>query len=374
MSTPAQQRLRAMVEAESEPNRHTTPPDYGMLAHLADAWQELWLDLVTYGGGSATVRALVASIRDPWATDTLGRYVVTPQNDLLLREAATWALGRLPGQAPDERLLELIDGPSALRITALRTIARRDTDFGRAVLDLELDPAGLDPVAGAVALAETGHVDAVRLLIEGLQDGPEPRAAEALGRLGVRAAAAGLEAMVRDESTMLREVAVTALGELGCPRTWPSLIGCLDDEQYEVSLAAWQALERASGLDPMHLLSIENRNQFTAVADGWWREHRDAFDGELRYRDGRPWTAELAIDDLVAARSQTLRPEAVYGLQCALEVALGERFALDPFDLSPTAFDEHLHAVRRAAALRSARPGAWRWLGEPLSDPHRWPS
>jgi hypothetical protein len=155
---------------------------------------------------------------------------------------------------------------------------------------------------------------------------------------------------------------------------WPTLIGCLDDEQHEVSLAAWQALERSSGLDPMPLLSIENRHHFAAAVESWWREQRDAFDGELRYRHGQSWTPALAIDDLVAVREQRLRPEMVYGLLCALEVAVGERFALDPFDLSPTNFDEHLLAPRRAAARHAAPAGTWLWLGEALADPHRWPS
>lgn len=373
MSTPAQSRLYAMVAAEADAVA-AVPPDYSMLAHLADAWHELRSDLVTIGGGSAVVRAIVAGIRDPWALDTLIRLAVGPRNDLLLREAAVWSLGRLPGQPAEEALLQLIDSSGPVRTTALRAIARRDTDWGRAVLDLELDPDGLDPVGGAIALAEQGHVDALRLLLQALREAGDPRAAEALARLGVRAAAPGLEALARSADDAAREAAVTALGELGCPRSWPSLVGSLDDPHDDVSLAAWQALERSSGLSPMHLLTIENRHRFAEVAHGWWREHRDAFDGELRYREGRPWTPREAVDELAALRAARLQPETVYGLQCAVEVSLGERLSLDPFELSPSLFEAGWHEASRAAAQPRVAPGVWRWWGEAVDDPPRWPS
>ncbi len=373
MSTPAQVRLHAMVVAEAEAAPAVTRPDYDLLAHLADAWYELQADFVSIGGGSATVRALVAGLRDPWALDALAGLAIRPQNDLLLREAAAWALGRMPGQPAEEALLQVIESSGPVRTTALRAIARRDSAWGRAVLDLELDPDGLDPVGGAIALAEHGHIDAVRLLLEALRDEADPRAAEALARLGVRAAAPALEAMVRSPDDGLREAAVQALGELGCPRTWPSLIGSVDDPQEDVSTAAWQALERASGLSPRELLTLEHRGRFTAVAQGWWQAHREAFDGELRYRHGRPWTPAAALDELAAARLARLQPELLYGVQCAVEVAVGERFGLDPFELRPSLFEAGLLAARQAAAQTVVAPGRWRWWGEAVDDPPRWP-
>jgi len=373
MSSPARQRLQTMVAAEAEAVT-PVPPDYDMLAHLADAWYELRHDLLELGGGSAIVRAIVGGIRDPFALDTLMGLATGAQNDLLLREAASWALVRMPGQAAEEALLQLIEASGPVRTTALRAIARRDTDWGRAVLDLELDPDGLDPVGGAIALAEHGHVDAVRLLLEAVQEGDDSRAAETLARLGVRSAAPALEALIRHQEDYLREAAVQALGELGCPRTWPSLVGSLDDPSDEISLAAWQALERCSGLSPMHLLTLENRPRFTAVAHEWWQEQRDAFDGELRYRQGRPWSPVDLLDELAAVRRERLQPERLYALQCAAEVAVGERFGLDPFELSPSLFEAGLSEARQIADRTRVAPGLWRWMGEVVDDPPRWPS
>jgi HEAT repeat protein len=98
----------------------------------------------------------------------------------------------------------------------------------------------------ARALAEVGGVEAVRLLVDALDDADaDVRACAclALGRIGDGQAAAALARKLADESTFVAGIAADALSMMGEPAV-ATLAACLESEKAHTRVLAVRALAR----------------------------------------------------------------------------------------------------------------------------------
>jgi len=165
-----------------------------------------------------------------------------------VRQVAARALGRVGSRDAAEPLLAAVTGPRAL--------PARDVASALVLLEPAATTVVVDAVAhardrqvravGAEVLGLRGAVDATDLLVAMLHadDSVEVRirAARALGRIGVRAAAPPLTAALRADSPELRAVAARALGQLGSAEAVGALVERLSDSWHRVASNAGEAL------------------------------------------------------------------------------------------------------------------------------------
>jgi len=184
-------------------------------------------------------------------------------DDLTLREAATFALGRIGSEA-SLRLLELIDDPdrsialSALKafgvmgsggneaVTGMMAAAKRYADPKKSLSDDEY--CGLSHAIGS-ALSEVELGDAVPLLRDLLNsDSARIRsfAAFAIGEIGPRGQVCEpeLQKLLSDDSTSVRRDAAYAMARIDLPSdtSTTALEAAANDPDYDVTLWATAAL------------------------------------------------------------------------------------------------------------------------------------
>ncbi len=306
--------------------------------------------------------------------------------DARMREAIVTALGALhPASAPDARALDaaleraLADAEVGVRLAALHALAERPPRPDRRA-------AQIDAIATALG-----------------DERPDLRraAAEALERIGDRAALHALAARIDDASPEVRVAVARALGTFGDPRGAAAVLRLLDDPSEDVRAAAVATLGALGAptavpkiapilerpRDPLAGLAAVALGRIAAT-----RGDADPTAATLRVRAGDLLVAATRRGDNRGAALEGLRASgaAAAALLAPLLPAVGPRAADDltllAGDLAAGGDDGVcallLAAARRAAdgrfdaALIGARPpsGATRgalveWLAARLGDP-----
>ncbi|WP_437819251.1 hypothetical protein [Sorangium sp. So ce1078] len=256
------------------------------------------------------------------------------------------------------------------------------------------DPALREAAWTAMALSDHPHAS---IALRGALEEPEDGDAAAL-LLAIAGDEADARHLVARAFEAQRRGLIAAVGWTGAASAVPLLIDLLErDGDKEVKLAAAYALERITGAEMWEEVEVEDEEiavadppdpdvgeprelklaqlvsdprdlppapapevveQPTVDAARWrafWMERCQGWDLGARYRRGRPYTPEVALDELDAGR---VTPAERRHLQRELIVRTGHFVRFDPHDFV-VAQEEAIAAWRPLAVRASGAPGRW---------------
>jgi HEAT repeat protein len=189
--------------------------------------------------------------------------------DWQVRWAAAWALGKIGDLQAVPALMEALkDEDKDVRQTAAEALGKIGVPAVPALMEALKDEDWRVRQAAARALGEIGDPQALPALIQALKDEYVREAVEeALGKIGVPAVPALIEAL-KDDDEDVRRAAAGALGEIGDPQAVPALIEALKDDDEYVRRAAVGALGKIGDLQavPALLEALKDRDEYVRWA------------------------------------------------------------------------------------------------------------
>jgi len=199
-----------------------------------------------------SVRALGAMKGDP-AAEALLLEVLDKRDEAELVAQAAASLGALSSAAAVKKLAALAEsGELRVRLAAVEALGRIRTKPAMTVIEKVFAQTDVDRLraAAAVGLGRTKNASYVPRLVAGLESSPglDVRAAcaGALGAIGGDKAAAALVKAMGQDSGMVRESAIRALGEMGAKTALGEIRKMLGDPDNGVADAAREVLEKLS--------------------------------------------------------------------------------------------------------------------------------
>ena len=164
------------------------------------------------------------------------------------------SLGRLRSAAAAPKIIDRVGtGPLSVRAAAIEALGRIGTKEAIRKVEEAFGEKDVDDlrVAAARALGATGQKARIPELVRAMESAPglDVRAAcaEALGALGGDRAAAALVGALGQDSGLVREAALRALGAAGAKTATAAVRRAADDPNAGVAAAAKEILERWSG-------------------------------------------------------------------------------------------------------------------------------